>query len=213
MAQIKKLFNIYAAKVQCTENTTGIWTSEWGYKTLFSCCSSNKAGVGILFNNNFNLKILKAFVDPNGRFVICDIETNSKLLTLANVYAPNEDNPDFFQAVFSHLSSFHCEEIIIGGDFNFVLDLVKDKKGGLPRTHIKNALKVVQDFCESLDLSDIWRILNPEAKRYTWRQRLSDIHCRLDFFLVSQTSICNITQADIIPGFKIDHFMITLSLS
>ena len=94
-------------------------------------------------------------MDPNGRFVICDIETNSKLLTLANVYAPNEDDPDFFQAVFSHLSSFHCEEIIIGGDFNLVLDLIKDKKAGLPRTH-KNALKVVQDFCESLDLSDIW---------------------------------------------------------
>jgi len=144
-------------------------------------------------------------------FVICDIETNSKLLTLANVYAPNEDDPDFFQVVFSHQSSFHCEEIIIGGDFNLVLDLVKDKKGGLPRT-LKNALKVVQDFCD-LDLSDIWRILYPEAKRYTWRQRLSDIHCRLDFFLVSQTSICNIIQADIIPGFKTDHSMITLNLS
>ena len=77
----------------------------------------------------------------------------------------------------------------------------------------QNALKVVQDFCENLDLSDIWRILNPETKRYTWRQRLADIHCRLDFFLISQTSICNITQADIIPGFKTDHSMITLSLS
>ena len=178
-----KNFSIYMLQeAHCTENTTDIWTSEWGYKTLFSCCASNKAGVGILFNNNFNLKILTVFVDPNGRSVICDIETNSKLLTLANVYAPNEDDPDFFQAVFSHLSSFNCEEFIIGGDFNLVLDLVKDKKGGLPRTH-KNALKVVQDFCESLDLSDIWRILNPEAKRYTWRQRQSDIPCRLDFFL------------------------------
>ena len=84
-----KNFSIYMLQeAHCTENTTDIWTNEWGYKTLFSCCSSNKAGVGILFNNNF--KILKAFVDPNGRFVICDIETNSKLLTLANVYAPNE---------------------------------------------------------------------------------------------------------------------------
>ena len=33
------------------------------------------------------------------------------------------------------------------------------------------------------------------------------------FFLVSQSSICNITQADIIPGFKTDHSMITLNLS
>ena len=93
-----------------------------------------------------------------------------------------------------------------------MLDLNKDKKGGLAKTH-KNALKVVQDLSESLELSDAWRILNPEATRYTWRQRQPDIHCRLDFFLVSQASICNITQADIIPGFKTDHSMITLSLS
>ena len=52
-------------------------------------------------------------MDPNGHFIICYIDTNSKLLTLANVYAPNEDDPDLFQAVFNHLSNFHCEEIII----------------------------------------------------------------------------------------------------
>ena len=131
---------------------------------------------------------------------------------MANIYAPNEDDPNFFRAFFDHLSSFHCEEIITGGDFNLVLDLNKDKKGGLAKTH-KNALKVIQDLSESLELSDARRILNPEATRYTWRKRQPEIYCRLDFFLVSQSSICNITQADIIPGFKTDHSMITLSLS
>ena len=166
-----KKFSIYMLQeVHCSENTADLWACEWGYKTLFGCCSSNKAGVSILFNNNFNLQILKVFSDPNGRFIICDIEANSKPLTLANIYAPNEDDPNFFHAFFDHLSSFHCEEIIIAGDFNLVLDLNKDKKGGLAKTH-KNALKVVQDLSESFELSDAWRILNPEATRYTWRQR------------------------------------------
>lgn len=129
---------------------------------------------------------------------------------MANTYAPNEDDPDFFSEFFSNLSSFICEDIILGGDFNLVLDLLKDKKGGLPRTH-KNVSKVVQDFCENLDLSDIWRTLNLEARRYTWHQRQPNIHCRLDFFLVSQLSICNITQADIIPGFKTDHSWLLLA--
>jgi len=93
-----------------------------------------------------------------------------------------------------------------------VLDLEKDKKGGLARKHQK-ALKVIQDFSENIDLTDVWRVFNPETKRYTLRQRQPDIQCRLDFFLVSQSSICNITQADIIPGFKTDHSMINLSLS
>jgi len=39
------------------------------------------------------------------------------------------------------------------------------------------------------------------------------VYCTLHFFFVSQSSICNPTQADIIPGFKTDHSMITLSLS
>lgn len=77
----------------------------------------------------------------------------------------------------------------------------------------KNSLKVIQDVSENLKLSDAWRVLNPETKRYTWRQRQPNIHCRLDFFLVSQSTLCNVTDADIVPGFKTDHSMITLILA
>ena len=59
----------------------------------------------------------------------------------------------------------------------------------------------------------MWRTLNPETRRYTWRQKQPEIHCRLDFFLVSQALICNITDADISPGHKTDHSMISLRLS
>ena len=69
--------------------------AEWGYQALFSCCSNKKAGVAILFNNNFAFQIAKSYVDPEGRFIICDIITNGKQITLANIYAPNDDNPTF----------------------------------------------------------------------------------------------------------------------
>ena len=200
-------------EVHCSQDTIDRWTCEWGYKALFSCCSSNKAGVGILFNNNFNFQIHKIFSDPSGRFLICDIVAESKHLTVANIYAPNEDDPNFFQVFFDNLSNFKCEEIIIGEDFNLVLDVEKDKRGGLARTH-KNALKIIRDFSENLGLTDIWRLLNPEARRYTWRQNQPTIHCRLDFFfLVSESSLCDVTHADILPGFKTDHSMITLNVA
>ena len=48
----------------------------------------------------------------------------------------------------------------MGGDFNLVLDVDKDKKGGLARTH-KKSLEVINDFSENLDLIDAWRVLNP----------------------------------------------------
>ena len=124
-------------EVHCCAVTSDLWASEWGYQALFSYCTSNKAGVGILFNNNFNFCILKVFLDPNGCFIICDIEANGKPIALANVYTHNDHDPNFFKSFFEHLSDFQCEGIIIGGDFNFVLDLEKDKKGGLARTHRK----------------------------------------------------------------------------
>ena len=208
----KKMSVYFIQEAHCTQDNIHDWRAEWGYQALFSCCSSNKAGVAILFNNNFSFQLLKAYTDPKGRFIICDLITNGKHITLANIYAPNEDDPNFFTSVFNQLLDFKCEEIIVGGDFNLVLDVDKDKKGGLARSH-KKSLEVINDFSENLDLIDAWRVLNPESSRFTWRQKKPEVHCRLDFFLVNQTTFCNTVSADILPGYKTDHSMITLQIS
>ena len=146
-----------------------------------------------------------------GRFIICDIKAEEKLLTIANIYAPNIDDPIFFNKVFNHLKDFKWEEIIVGGDFNLVLNVEKDKKGRLRMTH-QNALAVVSQACEEFDLTDIWRILNPESQRYTWPQRKPEIQCRLDFFLISSSLICDTNLADIAPGYKTDHSILEIAL-
>ena len=132
-------------------------------------------------NNNFTFQLQRSFLDNTGRFIICDIKTNDKLITLATIYAPKEDDPGFFERFHDHLRDFHCDDIIIGGDFNLVLDIDLDKKGGLAKTHSK-AVKVIKDHMTELDLVDVWRLLNPDRRRYTWRRQMPEIHCRLDFF-------------------------------
>ena len=127
------------------------WKSAWAYKALFSCFAGNSSGVCILFNINFKFDILKTFSDASGRYIVCDIRADKKFFTLANIYAPNEDYPTFFKQGFDHLHDFVCEEIILGGDFNLVLDFKEDKKGGLPRTY-QNALKIIQQNCKELIL-------------------------------------------------------------
>jgi len=168
-------------ETHCTNNFKQQWTSEWGYQALFSCCTSNKAGVGILFNNNFTFQILKTYTDPLGRFLICDIRTNGVYLTIAN-------DKSFFTNFFDHLRDFKGDDVIIGGDFNRVLDVEKDKKGGLAKTH-KQSASVVHDALTEFDLVDIWRTFNPDGRRYTWGRKTPEIHCRLDFFLVSQPRV------------------------
>ena len=136
-----KAYAIYfLQEVHCTKDKETLWSSEWGYSAIFSSFSSASAGVGILFNNNFTFKILKSFSDPEGRFITIDIHTENKTLTLVNIYAPNNDDANFFENIHNHLLSFDYGELILGGDFNLVLDVRKDESGGNPVTH-QNCLK------------------------------------------------------------------------
>ena len=85
----KKKFSIYfLQEVHSTRETEICWQSERGYSTIFTNFSSSRAGVGILFNNNFYFQILKYFVNPEGRFITADIKVEDKTLTLVNIYAP-----------------------------------------------------------------------------------------------------------------------------
>ena len=49
---------------------------------------------------------------------------------MSNIYAPNKDDPVFSQTIRDQMTMFRCEEIVLVGDFNVVMDVKKDKKGG-----------------------------------------------------------------------------------
>ena len=90
------------------------------------------------------------------------------------------------------------------------MDIQKDKKGG--NAH-RNSLKEVQNIANSLDLIDVWRTLNPDGKRFTWRRTKPEVHCRLDYFMISSSLTTEITNADILPVYKTDHSLITIHLA
>ena len=55
--------------------------------------------------------------------------------------------------------------------------------------------------------------MHPDSNSFKWRQRHPRIQCRLDFFLGSQSTGNITTFADILPGYKTDHSIITVRLS
>ena len=137
------------------------WWMQYLHQILHLSCQVYKLlWVGWMFSTNH------IFHGEVWCIIICDIVADSK------------QRSKLLSFLFL-LSIFWGEEIIIGGDFNLFLD-VKKRGLGLPE-HTKK-LEVIQDFSENLDLFDIWRLFNPEAKKYTWRQNQPAIHCRLDCF-------------------------------
>ena len=61
-------------------------------------------------------------------------------------------------------------------------------------------------------MTDVWRTLNPELERYTWRQKTPNIQCRLDFFLISISLLNVVNNVDIIYGYKSDHSVISVEI-
>lgn len=202
----KNIDIIYSQETHSTKACQKVWKSEWGGPIYFSHGTSNARGVAILFSRNLNFQLINTKPDLEGRALEIRIQVEETELTLVNVYAPNDDNPNFFQAVFKSLTQIDPKEIILGGDMNLVLDLELDKDGGRCVTHC-NAQRVLKAYMQELNLIDAWRLRHPEDKVFTWRGKRGneDIRVRLDYFLVSESLLQHISEIEIKPRFNTDH--------
>ena len=186
--------------------------SEWGYTCYFASYSSQSRGVAVMFNNNFEFKIKKVYKDTEGNFISVYLTTMNKNLLLVNIYGPNKDTPEFYKELEQHIKEVGSSHVIIGGDWNLALDTNMDCHN---YKHVNNpkAREKVEEIAMNLDLIDIWREINPEIRRYTWRRPTPFQQSRLDFFLISENMIQNVEEAEIVYGYRSDHSMITLKLS
>ena len=102
-------------------------------------------------------------------------------------------------------------QLIWGGDFNSFFDCKLDADGGNPKLKIQSVTKLVSIMSEN-DLCDIFRVRNPEMKRYTWRRKTPFKQRRLDYVLVSDHLQDQIDHVDIIPSIQSDHSTLKLKV-
>ena len=113
---------------------------------------------------------------------------HDKIITLCNIYAPNEDSPEFFHKLINTIETFQNRDIvIIGGDFNLVMQPEKDHLNSDHNNH--KSLTTLNEIMEKTELTDIWRVLNPDKHTYTWCHGKGNDNkisaSRIDMFLVS----------------------------
>ena len=120
---------------------------------------------------------------------------------------PSEINPFFFKqlhGVIKQIGITRNESVIVGGDWNTILDAKIDKAGGVIKTGDTKTLEM-KSLIMDLDLIDIWRLKNPTVKRFTFRQRQPLIQSRLDYFLISTCINDMVDKTKILTSFCSDH--------
>ena len=201
----------YLSETHSTLECEQIWKDEWSGEIIFSHFSSQARGTAILFKKDLPILIHASHADSLGRCVILDVEINGFRLTLCSVYAPNNDDPNFFLSLSEQIEKYPNDNRIIAGDFNLILDIDLDKRGGTRQTHAQ-ALAVLKNYMEETELVDIWRFQHPSEFRFTWhRNKPYKVSCRLDFFLINYGMTEKITSTSIGAGFRSDHSPIFLS--
>ena len=168
-------------------------------------------GVCVLIKANVQHTIHSTVMDQDGRFIILDIEIHDVRMTLANLYAPSQDDPHFFQHLINEIECIPNDNRIIGEDFNLVLNIEKDKCGRKTETH-KRSNEMIKAWMEETELVDIWRHQSPEKLLFTWRgKRPNLVFSRIDFFLIS-VGFVSMSESKITPGYRTDHSTIELGL-
>ena len=162
-----KNFNmIFLQEIHSTKKMVKQWRNEWGGRAIFSHADSASQGVCILITRNFDTEIHKQVSDTDGRYIILYATINDVKYTLANVYAPNDDDPEFFVNFWQQIDQFKNNFKRVGGDWNLALDTDIDKQGDRNQTYPR-AAEIGKTYITKAELLGIWRILNPDALRFT----------------------------------------------
>ena len=142
-----------------------IWESEWGGKVIYAHGTNTARGVAAFMSKALYEQISNIHRDILGRLLIFDLKYDQQVVTIAAVYAPNEDRPDYFQQMAEVLRSRQEHKIVIG-DFNLVLDVEKDRENTY--SHNNKAKDKLLDIMDKFCMKDTWRVQNEDKREFSW---------------------------------------------
>ena len=157
----------------CSNNVRGLGNKckreqifAWLRQNKYAICllqETNSEGIGILINPSISYTIQNVQEIVTGRIQVLDIFINEKECTIINVHGPNNDEIRIFEKLEEYIKENEEKTIIIGEDFNTVLDENLDKRNGRTDTHRKCRSKI-RNLMDTYNLIDIWRETHSNIK-------------------------------------------------
>ena len=215
-ARNQKADIIFLQETYSTPDVFDSWKFQWLGDMYYSHGSNHSKGVLVLIRETLQFELKPVKKDSQGRFVIVEALVQDSPVLLINIYAPNNthDAVDFYENLRTTLleSDYNQDyRFIMGGDFNVPLSLQLDSYGS--KTEKKDVVTKIRELMLDFNLVDIWRLRNPDKKRYTWKQNKPLVQRRLDYWLISDDFQDDVDSTGIISAIKTDHAAIVLQVN
>ena len=167
------------------------------------------SGVAILVRDRCSFVVRSSWADDEGRLVVVEGSHSGVDYRLVNVYAPTSarERQAFLGSLGNRLAG--RANVVLGGDFNCVEDLVLDKLGG---NELRGALgsREMRNACDTFGLTDPFRRRFPNGGVYTWTG--SGVRARLDRFYLDDRLGRWVAGVDVKPCPFSDHDLVTVTL-
>ena len=180
-----------------------------------SSCEYLSKGVLIGFRPNLNYKVVHSVSSPEGLYLVLSCIINDKPITLVSVYcSPNLQVhifAEFLNEIQEIVDSFGNPDTLWFGDFNSMLDRNLDMHDPNRRPHKYS--KTTAEFIEAQELTDVWRCLHPQEKRFTC---FSSNHCAcscIDLLLASPTFMTRVVKSEIHAAYCSDHSPVSITFT
>ena len=202
---------IFLQETHAKRNIPSVLRANWLGQAYHANFGAKARGVAILFRKNVPFTHSTTIADTEGRYLILQGHLASTHVTLVNIYGPNFDSPEFFQKLFNRIPEVRSSHILIAGDANCVMDPVLDRSSSLPYSQSKagGRLKVL---LESSNIVDIWRLLNPSGREYSFFSPVHKSSSRIDYFFIDSKFLPAVTNSTYHPILVSDHSPVTLDL-
>ena len=168
--------------------------------------------MAVLVKKNLHFSVQDCVKDQSGRYVIVKGVLHGVTISILNVYYPPAHPSDFITKVFLDFSAIQSDIAIVGGDFNCLLNPVKDRlpSKAMPLSPQAKALGLI---CEELGYVDVWRALHTADKAYTFFSAPHGCQTRIDYFFLSGLSLHRALSCSIGSILISDHAEVVLELS
>ncbi|XP_039534551.1 nuclear GTPase SLIP-GC-like isoform X1 [Pimephales promelas] len=196
------------------ENIVEDFKDEW--HIFYTKYTSSSKGSAILVRKTLDFKYISDEKDNSGAYVVLKCKLEGQPYTLVSVYNHQTDTKTL-DKLSRYLQSMTTGLLVIGGDFNTVLNRFVDKKiNNLTNnsSHSKQLL-FVEKFMKSLQLVDVWRRKNPIKQDYTFYIKDSPVS-RLDYFFVPEECMWRVGICEIRDSGKSenkDHRPVSLEIN
>ena len=194
----------------CNANASSLKRG-WVGQVFHSKFNAKARGTAILINKNISFRSQEVVSDPNGRYIIVAGQLFANPVILVNLYAPNCNDSNFFEKLFLTIPKIDNGYLIIGGDFNLVLDVTLDRSSTNPQNLTRSA-GVVRDFMGRCGLSDVWRFHSPHARAYSFFSNAHHTYTRIDYFLLDNRLLPKVKMCSYTSIVISDHGAILFDL-